>query len=189
MAPNFQSSFIPKESATEGVFKKKKTGVFGVLVVFLFIFSIIVSVGMFIYKGMIKADIENLQNQLVEEEKNIDKKTINEISQFSKKLKIAKSIVFKHKVVSNFLETLASSTVSSVQFVDFGYDNMQENNLSVTLKGKAVGYASVALQEDIFSKVNYFKSVTFSNLSLGEGGLVSFDLKISVDPSISVYSP
>ncbi|MEK7669434.1 MAG: hypothetical protein AAB350_02480 [Patescibacteria group bacterium] len=189
MAPNFQSSFIPKESVTEEVFKKKKAGMFGVLVVSLFIFSIILSIGMFVYKGIIKSDIQNLQNQLVEEEKNIDKETISEISQFSKKLSMAKSIVFKHKVVSNFLKTLASSTVSSVRFVDFGYDNMKENDLAITLKGKAVDYASIALQENIFSKVNYFKSVTFSNLSLGEGGLVSFDLKISVDPKISVYLP
>jgi len=189
MAPNFQSSFIPKESITEEVFKKKKAGVFGVLAVSLFIFSIIISGGAFVYKGIIKNDIKNLQTQLVEEEKNIDKKTIDDISKFSKKLSVAKSIVFKHKVVSNFIDTLASSTVSSVSFVDFGYDNMKENDLSVTLKGKAVDYASVALQEDIFSKVKYFKSTTFSNLTLGDGGVVSFDLKISVDPSISVYSP
>ena len=50
MAPNFQSSFIPKESVTEEVFKKKKAGILGVLVVSLFIFSIILSAGLYLYQ-------------------------------------------------------------------------------------------------------------------------------------------
>lgn len=189
MAPNFQSSFIPKESVTEEVFKKKKAGMLGVLVVSLFIFSIILSVGLYVYKGIIKSDIENLQLQLAEEEKNLDKDTISKMSQFSKKLGVVRSIVIKHKVASNFLETLASSTVSSVQFMDLSYDDSKGGELLVRLSGRAADYASVALQEDVFSKVKYFKSTTFSNLGLGNGGSVSFDLEIIVDPKISVYSP
>lgn len=189
MAPNFQSSFIPKEPITEEVFKKKKAGLFGVLAVSLFITSIIVSIAMYVYKGIVKGEIQNLQSQLAESEKNIDKKTIDEMSQFGKKLNAAKSIVFRHQVISNFLDTLASSTVSSVQFTDFSYSNLKEGSLSVTLKGKATSYASVALQENVFSKNKYFKSVLFSNLTLADKGLVSFDLAILVDPQISVYSP
>src|SRR3989339_431028 len=189
MAPNFQSSFIPKESVTEEVFKKKKAGILGVLVVSLFIFSIILSAGLYLYKGIIKSDIENLQLQLAEEEKNLDKETISKMSQFSKKLGVVRSIVIKHKVASNFLETLASSTVSSVQFINLSYDESKDGELLVRLNGTASDYASVALQEDVFSKVKYFKSTTFSNLGLGNGGSVSFDLDIAVDPKISVYSP
>jgi len=189
MAPNFQSSFIPKESVTEEVFKKKNAGMLGILVVSLFVFSIILSAGLYFYKGIIKSDIENLQLQLAEEEKNLDKETISKMSQFSKKLEVVKSIVLKHKVASNFLETLASSTVSSVQFVDLTYSEAKNGDLVVTLSGNATDYASVALQEDVFSKVKYFKSTIFSNLGLGKEGSVSFNLEITVDPKISVYSP
>lgn len=189
MSPNFQSSFIPKGPVTEEVFKKKKAGLVGVLVVSLFISSIIISVAMYFYKGIIKSDIQNLELQLTEAEKNIDKKTINEMFQFSKKLNIAKTIIFKHQVMSKFLDSLASSTVSSVQFTGFSYGNLEEGKLLVNLRGKATSYASVALQENIFFQNKYFKSVSFSNLTLAENGLVSFDLAISVDPQISTYSP
>lgn len=189
MAPNFQSSFIPKESATEEVFKKKKAGPVGVLVVSLFIFSVVVSIGLYVYKGIVKTDIQNLQLQLAEAEKNIDKKTISEMTQFGQKLDLVKAIVGKHQVISSFLDSLASSTVSSVQFTDFSYGNLEAGKLAVTLKGKATSYATVALQENVFSQNKYFKSVSFSNLSLADKGMVSFDLAISVDPQISIYAP
>ncbi|MFH0804367.1 MAG: hypothetical protein V1896_02085 [Candidatus Zambryskibacteria bacterium] len=189
MAPNFKSSFIPKGPVTEEVFKKKKAGFLGVLVVSLFISSIVISIAMYVYKGIVKSDIQNLELQLAEAEKNIDKKTINEMSQFSKKLNVAKAIVLKHQVVSKFLETLASSTVSTVQFNNFNYGNLEEGKLSVNLQGEAASYASIALQESIFSQNKYFKSISFSNLNLSDKGSVSFGLVISVDSQISAYSP
>ncbi len=189
MAPNFQSSFIPKGPITEKVFEKKKTGPFGALAVFLFIISIIIAGSMFIYKGILESEIKNLESQLVESEKNIDRETINKMSQFSKKLDVTKSIVSRHQVISGFLDSLASSTVSLVQFTDFSYSNIETNQLVVTLHGKAASYATVALQESVFSQNKNFRSVSFSNLTLADKGLVSFDLKISVDPQVFAYVP
>ena len=189
MASNFQSSFIPKGPITEEVFKKKKTSILDVLAVSLFIISIIASAGMYFYKSIVKKDIQNLESQLALAEKNIDKANINEMAKFGKKLKIVKSIVSKHQVVSNFLATLSSSTVSSVQFTEFGYDGIKNDALSVTLRGKAANYASIALQENVLSQNKYFRSTDFSNLSLSDKGMVSFDLRISVDPKISAYDP
>lgn len=189
MASNFQSSFIPKGPVTQEVFKKKKAGALGVLVVSLFITSIIVSIALFAYKDVLKGDIQNLQSQLADAEKNIDKKTINEMSQFGKKLDLTKSLILKHQVISNFLDSLASTTVSSVQFDDFSYGNIRDTGLTVVLRGKATSYAGIALQENIFSQNEHFNSVSFSSLSLTEKGFISFDLAISVDPQIFVYSP
>jgi hypothetical protein len=189
MAPNFQSSFIPKNPVTDKVFQKKKTGVVGILVVSLFIISIVASVGLFIYSNMVKSDIQNLESQVADAEKSVDKTTIDQMSQFSKKLTVAKTIVARHQVISSFLETLASSTVSSVQFTSFNYGSLTPGNLTVGLKGKASGYSSVALQENVFSKIKYFKSVTFSDLTLADKGQVSFSVNILVDPQITTYSP
>lgn len=186
MAPNFQSSFIPKEPITEEVFQKKKAGIFGVLAVSLFVTSIIVSVGIFFYKGVLQNEIKNLESQLVESEKNIDKKTIGEMTQFSKKLGTIKSIVAKHQIISNLLDSLASSTVSSVYFTSFDYGGLEKESF-IDLKGKAQGYSAVALQENAFAQNKDFKSVSFSNLNLDEKGFVSFDLKVSVDPKIFIY--
>ena len=190
MAPNFQSSFIPKDPMTEEkVFKKKKAGIFGVFAVSLFVTSIIGSIGMYAYKSIIKSEIKDLESQLAGAEEAIDKQTINEMMQFSKKLDIVKSLVYKHQVVSNFLSALSTSTVSTVQFDNFNYGDIKDGNLTVNLKGKATSYAAIALQENVFVQNKYFKSMTFSNLNLTDKGLVSFDIALSVDPQIAVYNP
>jgi hypothetical protein len=188
MASNFQSSFIPKDPMIESqVFKKKKTGFVGILAISLFITSIIISGGVYFYKIMLKSEIQSLESQLSDAEKNIDKKTISEMTLFAQKLQITKSILVKHQVVSNFLKELSSSTISSVQFTDFNYGEIKNNVLMVSLKGKAANYASVALQENVLSQNKYFKSVEVSGLSLNDKGFVAFDFNIAVDPQISLY--
>ena len=190
MASDFQSSFIPKDTVTEGgIFKKKKTGILGILAVSLFVISILASIGLFIYKNIVKSDIQNLQTQVTQSETNIDKGSIDKMYQFSKKLNMARTLVLQHQVISNFLDVLASSTVSSVEFDSFNYGDMKGNQLTADLRGKATGYSSIALQENVFSQNKYFKSVSFSNLNLADKGMVSFDLAIVVDPQISAYSP
>lgn len=188
MAPNFQSSFIPRESSTNGVFKKKETGLIGALVVFLFVTSIVASAGLFFYKSIIKGDIDKLKLQITEAEAKVDRETINQMSQFSKKLNLARSIVSKHQVISGFLDTLASSTISAVQFDNFSYSSSNQNGLSVSLKGRATSYSAIALQEHIFSQDKNFQSVSFSGLSLTADGMVAFDLNILVDAKITAYA-
>jgi len=189
MAPGFQSSFIPKGPVTDEVFKKKKAGVFGVLSVSLFVSVIILSGALYAYKSIVKSDIANLQAQLAAAGESIDKETIDEMDRYSKKLNIVKSIVLKHQVVSGFLASLASSTVSAVSFSEFNYDGLKPEGLGVKMTGKTNSYGSVALQESIFTKNPYWRSVSFSNLNLSDKGTVSFDVSVSVDPQIAVYAP
>jgi hypothetical protein len=110
MAPNFQSSFIPKGPETSQAFQKRKTSVLGILVVTLFVGVLLLSGGMIFYKNMIKSDIENIKSELAVAGANIDKETINQMVKYSQKLDVVKSIVLKHQVVSGFMKSLASST-------------------------------------------------------------------------------
>ena len=187
MAPNFQSSFIPKESVVETGFQKKSVGLLGFIAVCLLVVSILASIGLYVYKRMVTSDIASLKTELVESEKNIDKKTIDDMSVFSKKLDVVRSIVYKHQAVSNVLDILASSTISSVYFTDFNYERVEPNGLNITLHGKAINYGSIASEESILIQNKYFKKVTFSNLGLVDGG-VSFELLISVDPEAAIYT-
>ncbi len=191
MASNFQSSFIPsipKDPTSKEVFKKKNTSILGILAMILFIISLLMAIGIYAYKSILRNDIITLQAKMADAEGSIDKETINDMAKFSGKLGIVRSIVIKHQVVSNFLDVLAKDTVSSVYFTSFDYDALSPNELSVTMQGRASNYASLALQDSVFSKNKNFRSVDFSNLDLTEGGLVSFNLTISVDPQIAVFN-
>jgi len=188
MAADFKSSFIPKEPMTQAVFKKKKTGLVGVVAVTLFIFAIILGGGLYAYKKILNNDISSLQGQLAEAEKNIDKNTISNMARFAEKMDVVKSIIVKHQVISNILSSLSSSTVSAIYFTSFGYSNAAPNVLTVNLRGRSTSYAGVALQEDTFLKNKFFKSVKFSNLTLEDKGTVAFNTTITVDPELSIYS-
>jgi hypothetical protein len=190
MAADFQSSFIPKGPVVQQqAFSKKKLGLSGVLVILTLVVSLLGAGGVYAYKSILNTDIQNLETQLVEAEKNLDTKSINEMAQFEKKTKVIDDIIKKHQVISNFLTTLSSSTVSTIQFTEFSYANIKEDELSVSLHGKAADYSSVALQENVFYQNKYFKTIDFSGLTLADDGKVSFDVKMSVDPQISVYNP
>lgn len=189
MASEFQSSFIPKSPVTEEVFAKKKAGFFGIVVVSVFIFSVILSAAMYFYKGIISEDISSLRSQLASSEQTLDKETINNLIVFNDKLNLVKSLVWKHKVISRFMNSLASSTVSTVSFSSFDFNSVNQGNIKITMRGKAPSYGSLALQEDVFSKNKYFKKIEFSDLTLSEQNMVSFTVSVDVDPEIVVYSP
>lgn len=189
MAQNFQSSFIPKQPAAQEMFKKQKYGIAGTFALLLFVLSLAGAGGLYFYEGLVEREIEDLKSQLTDAEAKIDKEAIAELSNFNSKLKAADTLIDKHTVVSNFLGILASSTVSSVRFTGFDYRFAQDNTLVVSINGEATSYAAVALQEDIFIKEPKISSVKFSNLQLVDGGFVSFDLDMVIDPKVSVYNP
>lgn len=189
MAPGFQSSFIPKGPETQQIFQKQKTSVLSVLIIFLFVATMILSAGMFFYKDMINSDIDELKSQLATAGESIDKKSIDEMVRYSQKLDIVKSIVLKHQVVSGFLSSLASSTVSTVSFSEFYYNTQANGSLEVRMKGRTTSYGVIALQESVFTKNKYWNSVSFSNLTLGDQGTVTFEVLVLVDPQIAIYGP
>jgi hypothetical protein len=55
------------------------------------------------------------------------------------------------------------------------------------MSGQAIGYRSIALQADLFTKNKNLIDPVFSNLSLNEKGNVIFDLEFYVDPNFINY--
>lgn len=189
MAPNFQSSFIPKDSPTQSPLQKKSVGLFGMLSILLLIISIALAAGLFVYSGIVKSNIESLKSEMDQSVNSIDEKTISEMTKFSDRLNVVQGIVSKHQVISNFLSLLSSLTVNNVEYNEFHYSIMQSGTVLVTLNGKARDYATLALQQDIFSKNKYIKSSKFEELQLSGKGQVSFKLTIEADPEITLYAP
>ncbi len=187
MASDFQSSFIPKEPVTKDGFSKSETSLFGIIGLLLFLVVLAATGGLFAYQYVLKGEINTLQSQLASAESSIDKKSISDMSAFSKKLNMVKTLVDKHRVISAFLDDLASSTVSTVQFDEFSFGPLTESALTVTIRGQTTSYASIALQEKVFDDDPYILSTSFSDLSLREGGRVGFSVKLNVDRKIVNY--
>ena len=90
MAPEFKTSFIPKDpSIGRDVFQKKKRSFFGNLIFLILILSIISAVGLNAYKLVLANQISNLETSLTQAYADIDKESLNEMSNFSKKVKVS----------------------------------------------------------------------------------------------------
>jgi len=189
MGPNaFQSSFIPKgQIATTGS-PSKKTGLLGVVAASLFVLVIVLTAGLYAYKWITKNSIVSLQKELAAAEAGLDTETIQKMSAFSRKLASGKKLIIQHKAISNFLTFLSANTVKNIEFTDFNYTTTQDSGILVSLSGESLDYASLALEQNILEKESSIKQMSFGNLSLVEGGRVSFDLSVTLDPKMVLYT-
>ncbi len=186
MAPEFRSSFIPKNTQSAEVFQKKGDGPFGWVALLFFILSLLLSGALFAYKTILSRNIASLKNELELKESSIDYKTIETMATFSNQLKGAKDVLARHIIVSSFLEILNDSTPSTVRFTDFLYNIDQEGRVFVVMPGEAKDYSSIALLDRELKKSKYLKEVNFGQLD-SRKGMVAFELNVSVDPSIAAY--
>ena len=192
MEPKFQSSFIPKGPlATSGtatkVSRQSDKSLLATLAVFIFVLSVLLSLGGFGYEWYLKKSLVEMSGSLKEAEASLDPDTINEISNLDQRIISTKNIIDNHKIISPFFSYLEASTVSLVRFTEFRYESIN-SELSLSVRGESKGYSALALQSQIFNTSKYIKDVIFGDLSLNEKGDVNFSFKAKLDPSIISYS-
>jgi hypothetical protein len=191
MEPKFQSSFIPKgplatSGQMAGIQQTKKHGLFGFIASGIFVISIVLAIGVFGYKLYLRSSITKMGSDLTAAKAKLDPDTIDQISRLNARLIATQTLLDNHVVLSPFFAFLEASTVKGVRFTNFEYTT-NEKGITVTMKGQASGYATVALQSDIFGKTKYFKDPTFSNLDLDAKGNVIFSFTAVVDPALVSY--
>lgn len=189
MEPKFQSSFIPKgpvaTTATMNVGAKVKgAGLLGILGLFIFILAFVGAVGLFGYNWYLTSKIARMGESLEEARAALEPETINQIARLDARIVGTRELLDKHVVSSGVFDYLEDATLKSVRFSEFAFTSGGEKGLSLTMKGQAHGYGSVALQSDIFNKSKFFKNPVFSDLSLDDKGNVVFTFTTSLDPSL-----
>ncbi|MDP2789054.1 MAG: hypothetical protein Q8O46_03330 [bacterium] len=190
MDQNFQTSFIPKKSITEErVAVSHSFGFLTVIAFFIFLTMVVTAGGLYFYKGIMTKNISNMENELNLARNRFEPAKISQLQILDKRLRASSEVLSRHIAVSPIFKALQEVTMKSVRFTKFSYDLTSDINPKVGVKmgGVAVGYRSVALQADLFSKKKYFIDPIFSNLTLDEKGNVVFDLEFRVEPSFIDY--
>ena len=192
MDPKFQSSFIPKgpiTSAAPGVMMRPQTRETSILAfssLIIFAISVILAAGVFGYKLYLKYSIDRMGTDLETARASLEPDVIRELTNLDNRIIAAQELIEGHQILSPLFEFLGTSTPRTVRFSEFNY-SVAEGGIDLSLRGEARGYAALALQADIFSRSQYFKSPVFSDLSLNERGDVSFSFRATVDPSAVSY--
>jgi hypothetical protein len=191
MEPKFQSSFIPKgplasTGSVSAASKVKAKNLLGFLCFIFFILVVVGAVGIFGYNWYLGSEITKMSNDLQDARAALEPETIENFSKLNTRLVSTKELLDQHVVVSPFFDYLENATLKSVRFTEFDF-GATEKGLLVSMKGQARGYASVALQADIFSKSQYLKKQLFSDLKLDDKGNVVFSFVAEIDPALISY--
>lgn len=190
MEQNFQTSFIPKKSIVkERAISAPSVSVVAVISLFAFFAVLVGTGGLYFYKGVLTKNINEMKSTLEKTQNRLEPATIAELNALDNRLVAATKILENHVAVTPIFEALQSVTMKTVRFTSFDYTMPTDSNarVSVRLSGVAIGYRSVALQADLFSRNENFIDPVFSDLQLDDKGNVVFDLTFSVDSSFVNY--
>jgi len=187
MDQNFQTSFIPKKPMIEQrTVTKRPVGLLLTISIFIFIVMVLVSGGAYLYKDVLTKDITKMKEDLNLAKNRFEPSKISQLKLLDKRLDSSSQVLSKHIAISPIFEALGVVTMKTIRYTKFSYD-LLDNKVLIKMSGQAIGYRSIALQADLFSKNKNLIDPVFSNLSLDEKGNVLFDLEFSVDPSFVDY--
>ena len=156
----------------------------GSIIVFL---SVAVASGIvYFYKDTLVKNVTKMKSDLSSAKGRFEPEMIAKLKLLDGRLQSSNEVLSNHTVISPIFKALESLTLKTIRYTKFGYD-LVGNKVSVKMSGQAIGYRSVALQADLFSKNKNLIDPVFSNLSLDDKGNVLFDLVFSVDPNFVDY--
>lgn len=190
MEQNFQTSFIPKKPMIEErATPTRPVGFLLVLSMFVFFTIVLASGGLYFYKGILTQNILKMENDLNLAKNRFEPSKINQLQELDKRLFASNELLANHVSLSPIFKALQEITLKTVRYLKFSYDfqNEKSKKIEVKMSGLAIGYRSIALQSDLFTKNKNLIDPVFSNLSLDDKGNVLFDLSFSVDPSFVDY--
>lgn len=188
MENSFQTSFIPKKLVTSDSSDKEPRSIFSLIATLLFILSILISGGLFVYKIYLTKQEKSLSISLSRTRDSFEKDTIDELELFDKRTQSAEKILSNHTVFSPMFALLGEITIPQVQYTDFK-QSVTDKGFLVNIEGVALDYRSIALQADMFNsaKGRSFKDVLFSDLMKNKNNNISFNLKFNIEPDLLSY--
>lgn len=188
MDNSFQTSFIPKKAISSNGASKEPKSLFAMISIFLLILSLLAAGGMYLYKNYLIKQESNLSDSLSKTRDTFEKDTLEELELFNNRSTAASQILSKHIVLTPLFTRLSEITIPSVQYKTFEYVS-DTDGYSITIKGIAKDYRSIAQQSDAFNtaKGRSFKNVLFSDLTKDKNNYVTFNLSFEVEPELLSY--
>lgn len=177
-----QTTFIPKTSPVKIPYSGRGLGLFTGLASVFFILSLLLSFGLFFYRGLLQTQIDELGATLAKVENEFEPASILELQQTAKGITEAKLLLKKHVALSQLFKFLSANTIADVRFLNFSYQDAK-----VDMNGVAKSYSSMAQESLILESSRLVKNVNFSNFSLTQEGFVNFNVKFAVTPDLISY--
>lgn len=177
MESKIKSSFIPKRPVSRAGapvsarYKSSGLDIIMLLAIIALVVSVVLSVGVFLYKNLAIADFENKVEQLEKSRGAFNLRLIEEMTLLSERIRVAEGILENHTAPSVFLQSLEHDTLTGIQFTELEYNQKNDDIATFSLKGKANSVNSIALQSSRFGESNIIKDPIFSDINLVKDGV------------------
>lgn len=191
------TSFIPKQNKASTSFSVSaiaperssgNTDIFSYIPIVVFLTSLILSGGIFLYQGYLKNTIKNSAIVLEREKANFEPALMQELFDLDMKLNLSGEILDKHISPLPIFDLVEKLTLKNTQFDSFSYKVDASGKVFVEMSGVTGSYNDVALQSNILAKDSYISDIIFSDLSVEEDNRVSFRVNFSVDSRILKFN-
>ncbi len=187
----FTTSFIPKKSVRApkvgGPSFKSGTSFLTTITLVIFIATLFVTGGTYVYKLSLKGRIETQQKNLVKARGAFDPDFISQATRLNDRLMSVRSLIDDHVAPSQVFSLLENETLSTVRFDSLRYYEDEDNKLRLDVSGLAKGFQSIVLQSDRYGNTGKVRDVLFSDLQPTEEGLVSFSFGGTVESRAVSY--
>jgi len=171
---------IPKQP------QKKSLSLANILLYLSLVLLLIVSASYFIlnnFQQKTEKDIQLLDENLAAADASPEAALAKEVLNYQQKINDFSSLLASHKYNSQVFPLIESLTHPKVAFSSFSLDTEKQ---TIALSGVTDSFQTLDQQLTIFKNEKLIKKVELSNISFGEGGKVSFDFKLILDPQVFI---
>ena len=185
-----RSSFIPKDASAPTKTLVRKGGLYDLFMlvsIVLFIASVVLAVGVFLYVQFLQTESASKQQQLERAKAAFEPALIEKLMKLDDRMHVADDLLANHLAPSMVLQILEQTTLQTVSYSSFNFNAGDSQNTSIKMSGTAQSVNSVALQADLFSKSSILTSPIFSGVSRQPNG-VAFSVSALINPALIRYS-
>lgn len=195
MESGIQSSFIPQDadvvvapsSTNRYAGSDGLTDLFGLFSIVLFIASLALGAGVFLYQQFLTAQTSSKIEQLARAKAAFDPTLIQRLIRLDDRMRVSEQLLNDHIAPSVIFDALNQSTLTTVSFKSLEIDAADQKNIVASFTGTAQSVNSIALQDQVFSKNGVVAAPIFSGIVRQQGG-VNFVLKTSINYNALNYS-
>lgn len=190
-------SFIPKASLVreENALRARPRSAFMVIVSIIFIVSVGLYLGLFLYHRALANDVNNVTSAIERLQKDFDRPGINDARVFRARADFARELLSQHVTMRPLFTFLERYTVEKIFYTSFSFKRDGIEGPLLELKGEAPDYASLAYQMDTFrNRIDTLhdwkelKTISIQEMNLTSVGTVAFSLSLIFIPDFLSYA-
>lgn len=190
MEVKMQTSFIPKKPIIESRNEGSGMSLFLLLAIILFIVTVALAGGVWLWQKALVAQIEKDKAALVAAKDSYEEGTINPLIRLDDRIEQAKILLANHLAVSPVFTLLEQNVLRNIRLKSLKFSADGNDQIKIDLTGLAASYDALSKQADAFGSETLRKFISqpvISDFSPTADGSIAFNFTASVDPKLVSY--